>query len=86
MALITCDECRKEISEEAATCPHCGAPTKYGKKQSKKERRNKRGNIQGAGCLLIILAFILGITVVGAPFAIFIGIVGLVVLIIGFFS
>jgi len=27
MALIHCTECNKEISDKAATCPHCGAPT-----------------------------------------------------------
>jgi hypothetical protein len=26
MALITCPECHKEISDRAATCPHCGNP------------------------------------------------------------
>ena len=26
MALIQCAECAKEISDKAATCPHCGAP------------------------------------------------------------
>lgn len=26
MALIKCHECKKRISTEAATCPHCGAP------------------------------------------------------------
>jgi len=28
MALIKCHECRKSISTEATTCPHCGAPAK----------------------------------------------------------
>lgn len=28
MALIKCHECRKSISTEALTCPHCGAPAK----------------------------------------------------------
>jgi len=27
MALINCEECNKDISDNAATCPHCGAPT-----------------------------------------------------------
>lgn len=27
MALIDCKECGKQISEMAAACPHCGAPT-----------------------------------------------------------
>lgn len=26
MALIICEECGKEISEQATTCPHCGCP------------------------------------------------------------
>lgn len=85
MPLMNCTECGKEISDKAASCPHCGAPTEWGQKETKKERRKKRGNVQGAGCLLIILAIILGITVVGAPFAIFLGIIGLVVMVIGLF-
>jgi hypothetical protein len=27
MALIQCKECSKDISDQAQTCPHCGAPT-----------------------------------------------------------
>jgi hypothetical protein len=26
MALISCGECNKEVSDKAATCPNCGAP------------------------------------------------------------
>lgn len=26
MALINCAECKKEVSDLAASCPHCGAP------------------------------------------------------------
>ena len=26
MALIKCPECGKEISDKAASCPHCGNP------------------------------------------------------------
>ena len=26
MALVSCQECGKEISDKAASCPHCGAP------------------------------------------------------------
>ncbi|MBP5518024.1 MAG: zinc ribbon domain-containing protein [Bacteroidales bacterium] len=28
MALINCRECGKQISDQAASCPHCGAPLK----------------------------------------------------------
>lgn len=33
MALITCGECSKEISDQAAACPSCGAPRKGSPKQ-----------------------------------------------------
>jgi DNA-directed RNA polymerase subunit RPC12/RpoP len=26
MALIKCSECGKDVSDKAASCPHCGAP------------------------------------------------------------
>jgi len=29
MALTTCKECRKEISNRAKTCPQCGLPIKF---------------------------------------------------------
>ena len=31
MALISCRECEKEISDQANACPHCGAPTIHGR-------------------------------------------------------
>jgi len=85
MPLIKCQECGKDISDQASSCPHCGAPTEYGKKEAKKDRGKRRSNVQGAGCLIIILALILGLTIIGAPFAIFLGIIGLVILIVGLF-
>ena len=85
MPLIKCQECGKEISDQATACPNCGAPTKCGAKRQKKERRKWRGNVQGAGCLIMILALILGFTIIGAPFGFFLGIIGLVILIAGLF-
>ncbi len=35
MALIKCEECGREISEEARTCPNCGVKTAKTKKQNK---------------------------------------------------
>jgi DNA-directed RNA polymerase subunit RPC12/RpoP len=26
MAIVNCTECKKEVSDQAATCPHCGSP------------------------------------------------------------
>lgn len=86
MALIKCEACGKEISTEASACPGCGDPTRRGKDTSKEEEQKHRSNLQGAGCLMIILAFILGLTVVGLPFAMILGLVGLVVLVMGLFS
>lgn len=30
MALIACRECGSQISDQAASCPHCGCPVKKG--------------------------------------------------------
>lgn len=32
IVLITCSECKKEISNKAKSCPHCGAPLSSGQK------------------------------------------------------
>ncbi len=83
MPLIPCPECGKEISDKAPACPQCGAPTIAGKKADKKASVAKRANTQGMGCLMIILSIALGLTVIGAPLASLIFVVGLIVLLIG---
>jgi hypothetical protein len=45
MALIQCKECTKEVSDLAASCPHCGAPVEKPKAKS------------GAGSAVMLLAF-----------------------------
>lgn len=30
MALISCPECRREVSDKAPACPHCGYPINMG--------------------------------------------------------
>lgn len=48
MALIKCKECNKDISDQAKSCPHCGAPnqnfipTKNQEKEKKKYKGFKR--------------------------------------------
>ena len=37
MALITCPECGKQISDQAEACPNCGYPLKAKKEQQQKE-------------------------------------------------
>jgi Na+-transporting methylmalonyl-CoA/oxaloacetate decarboxylase gamma subunit len=54
MAMIKCSECKKEISNKAQTCPNCGAPSKGGKGGLLNAKLGC-----GAGCLVLILLFIL---------------------------
>lgn len=46
MALVTCRECKAEISSEAAACPKCGAP----------QKTKKRGFLR-YGCLAVVGLF-----------------------------
>ena len=39
MALIKCRECGKNISDEASSCPHCGAPIKLDEVYNEKEEK-----------------------------------------------
>ena len=45
MALITCPECGKQISDKALSCPNCGLPlsqdTQIGVSENKQEEINK---------------------------------------------
>ena len=79
--LIICSECKKEYSDQAKNCPHCGAITSQNKYISSNMRRNyndnfnQNNNISSNGCgvvLMIIIALIL--TFVGAK--LFFGILG----------
>jgi hypothetical protein len=54
MALITCSECEKELSDKADKCPHCGAPRKPAKTSG-------CTLIVGALAGLVVLIFILGV-------------------------
>lgn len=81
--LINCQDCGKEISTKARACPGCGRPTDSAAEEEKKTRRNKRGNTQGMGCLLILLSLfaVFLSPLLGGPLFL----IGLVVLIAGFF-
>ena len=60
MSLITCPECGKAVSSEAATCPSCGRPIKPPPIPA-----NKTGLWWGLGCLLAVPAFLTIIAIVG---------------------
>ena len=52
MALIKCTECGKEISENAASCPHCGNPIKPVQVEAKKK--------SSPGCAIaLVIVFLL---------------------------
>lgn len=40
--LVECKECRREISDKAVACPHCGLPLKSFTKSSPREKSRKR--------------------------------------------
>ena len=54
MALIKCKECGKDISDQAASCPNCGAPT--AKTIPKKEQ--KTSPITWAAAIAIIVGLV----------------------------
>ena len=77
MALIKCDECGKEYSDKASSCPNCGNPTGANGSQpqpqiiiqaaqSVPQKEKKKGGcmrlVVGAFCLFIILGVIGSLT------------------------
>jgi len=56
MALITCPECKKKISETAVSCPNCG----YQLTQEKvAEIKKKEDQVRGLGCLAVIVILVI---------------------------
>ena len=66
-------------------CLNFGSPTKWGKKETMKERNKRKGYDQGAGCLLLIINLIRVPIIVAIPFAIFLGILGVMLLFLDLF-
>lgn len=62
MALITCPECSKSISDEAAACPSCGYPIKP---PPLPRPAKKTGLWWGIGCLIAIPALMTVVAIVG---------------------
>jgi hypothetical protein len=56
MALVKCQECGKEISDQAANCPHCGAPRQA---SSTKKEPSQAEKIQGSVTLVLIVAAVI---------------------------
>jgi len=60
MTLIKCIECGKEVSDQAASCPHCGAPI-----QSSASNKTKSNPVSCNGCLAVFGVFI-GLIFIGS--------------------
>jgi len=54
MALRNCQECGKEVSDAALSCPHCGFPFKLA--SSSEGRVLRRSSFLGEGCAIQLLA------------------------------
>lgn len=64
MALIICEECGKEISSKAVSCPNCGCPTVETKESDEKTDNKNDYNEKNINVVLIIL------TILSIPFSI----------------
>lgn len=58
MALIKCQECGKEISDSAVSCPHCGYKTSHGQREAQVKSQATGVLIN---CVLTFCFLILGI-------------------------
>ncbi len=67
MALIKCNECGKDVSEKAESCPNCGAPVEVKAKSFRLSKSEKKGGcissfikLIGIGllCMFIYVMFI----------------------------
>jgi hypothetical protein len=59
MALISCSECSKQISDLAPSCPHCGAPLRPAPAPARP--KNDRAKLIGAGGAVVL--FVLGMAI-----------------------
>lgn len=57
MALITCPECGKEISDCAAACPHCGKPMNSYYMEMPKQKKSK-GWLWAVVILVVVAGFL----------------------------
>ena len=71
MALIKCPECNRDVSDKAATCPHCGYPLGWTAPGLRRvqviERTGKRWKaIRALGWLLILVGAVVLMRQLGA--------------------
>ena len=65
MALVNCSECKKEVSEKAKTCPHCGyeliSELDVKKKKKKEDAKNTRIGCLVVSAIILIIIIIISI-------------------------
>lgn len=77
MALISCNECGKEVSDQAAACPNCGNPVQSEirypgpptccAKCGGGLRKTADAPSEGAGCLIALIGLLLTPLLIGIP-------------------
>jgi len=81
--LIPCPSCKKEISPLASSCPNCGRPTEHGVQIIKDAKRSRRGNVQGVGCLTLLIALVFILISPVVSYLLFP--IGIVIILVGLF-
>jgi|GEM_PF-3362427 len=66
MALVTCTECGREISDQAVSCPGCGAAPNAAKREAPKPKRSSRAAAIIIGGIVVVVA-VVGIEIATAP-------------------
>jgi len=89
MALISCSECGKEVSDKAASCPNCGAPIAGEPSVSLNSQSHAKvtrtgAKWEGMGFILIVIGLIMAIAGQGVGGLLMA--VGFVVFIVGRFK
>lgn len=86
MSLILCEECGREISDKAKSCPHCGAPIEIAEKQGEIEKNlpkeetinngkesvgtDKEHVKQSKAKLIIIICVVAAVAIAGTVFGV----------------
>lgn len=90
MALITCSECNKEISDKSTACVGCGAPRLLDAPVSTENHaptpETKPVNLEAVGFIMILAAFGIGASSLPEGTGMFFGVLGFIIFIAGRFQ
>ena len=82
MALITCPDCNREISDKATACPNCGHPTETQAHRfagppgccslcGGSLKKGTDAKSEGSGCLILLFGLLLSPFLLGIPIALY---------------